>query len=125
VGPGNTRELRHLLRVLRVPESAPGLNGPVFNQVNILQENGPALSGSEGVLVIGNRNPLVCRKGFLRHDGSKVELQSSYLIKLDYGRTTFLENRIQNSKWKDNLGQPEHHYTLSVASCDCFINPSA
>jgi hypothetical protein len=83
------------------------------------------LSGSEGVLVIGNRNPLVCRNGFLRHDGSKVELQSSYLIKLDYGRTTFLENLIQNSKWKDNLGQPEHHYTLSLTSCDCFIKPSA
>ena len=38
--------------------------GQLFDQVNILQEDGPVLPCSEGVLVIGNRNPLVRRKGF-------------------------------------------------------------
>ena len=95
-GPGITREHRYLLHVLRVPESAPGRKGPVFRSGEHLQEHGPALSGSEGVLVIGYHNPRFVVRVFFRRDGSKVELQLLYLIKLDYGWTIFFWNIVSN-----------------------------
>jgi hypothetical protein len=54
-------------------------SGPVemcqlFDQVNILKEYPAPLPGCEGVLVVSDRDSLVCRKSFLRNDFHKANI---------------------------------------------------
>jgi hypothetical protein len=46
--------------------------------LDILQKGWTPLPGGKGVLVIGNRNPVVCCMGFSRHDQSHLSLSPHY-----------------------------------------------
>lgn len=46
-------------------DSIPVEMRQLFDQMDILQQDGAPLAGREGVLVISNRNTLICGKSFL------------------------------------------------------------
>jgi len=71
--------------------------------VYILQKGWTPLPGGEGVLVIGNRNPVVCCMGFSRHDQSHLSLSPHYK-KYKVPGSGFSPD-IREKNYQDNTGQ--------------------